>query len=364
MNYCQKIHYNIFQADQADFDTLVDRLLDCIPQNEIVLRLVFFGKPLSNAQYLERRLSIRKKVRYRYQHSEPALTYVAQPPLGAALIMEVHSYIPDGSDCIAFRHYEGTPYVMVENDKMKCLYAGGFQEDILMFGIQQQAAGVFARLGDVLRKEGFPINSIVRQWNYIERITDCDGADQRYQMFNNARSEFYKPVDWSNGYPAATGIGADLGGLVVDVDAVVFKQDDCYATPIDNKLQIAAHAYSEKVLEKAGVQKTTPKFERAKRLTTGNNSLIYISGTAAIRGEETLVGVGLERQLRITMENIAELIGDAAIKFLRVYLKDRSYYEEAKSLLETYHLNVPISYMCADVCREELLIEIEGIAMK
>ncbi len=65
-----------------------------------------------------------------------------------------------------------------------------------------------------------------------------------------------------------------------------------------------------------------------------------------------------------TMENIAELLGDAAIKFLRVYLKDRSYYEEAKSLLENYHLNVPISYMCADVCREELLIEIEGIAMK
>ena len=148
---------------------------------------------------------------------------------------------------------------MVENDKMKCLYAGGFQEGILMFGIQQQASGVFARLGDVLRKEGFPISSIVRQWNYIERITDYDGADQRYQMFNNARSEFYKPVDWSNGYPAATGIGADLGGLVVDVDAVVFKQDDCYTTPIDNKLQIAAHAYSEKVLEKAGVQKTTPK---------------------------------------------------------------------------------------------------------
>ena len=53
---------------------------------------------------------------------------------------------------------------------------------------------------------------------------------------------------------------------------------------------------------KAGTQKTTPKFERAKRLTSGNNSMIYISGTAAIRGEETLIGVGLERQLHITME--------------------------------------------------------------
>ena len=31
-------------------------------------------------------------------------------------------------------------------------------------------------------------------------------------------------------------------------------------------------------------------------------------------------------------------------------------------LMEQYQLNIPISYMQADVCREELLIEIEGIA--
>ena len=41
-----------------------------------------------------------------------------------------------------------------------------------------------------------------------------------------------------------------------------------------------------------------------------------------------------------------------------------SFYEEAKQLLDAYNLNIPISYMCTDVCREELLIEIEGIAMK
>jgi hypothetical protein len=27
-------------------------------------------------------------------------------------------------------------------------------------------------------------------------------------------------------------------------------------------------------------------------------------------------------------------------------------------------LDIPVSYLCADVCREELLIEIEGIALK
>ena len=48
----------------------------------------------------------------------------------------------------------------------------------------------FRLLGDVLRREGFPLNSIIRQWNYIERITAFDGQDQHYQAFNNARSDF------------------------------------------------------------------------------------------------------------------------------------------------------------------------------
>ena len=147
----------------------------------------------------------------------------------------------------------------------------------------------FRLLGDVLRREGFPLNSIIRQWNYIERITAFDGPDQHYQAFNNARSDFYSKTEWANGYPAATGIGANLGGLT---------------------------------------------------------------------------GVGLERQLRITMENIAELIADAKLVKLRVYLKNKSDYKEAERLMNTYGLNIPISYMWADVCRDELLIEIEGIAIR
>ena len=49
---------------------------------------------------------------------------------------------------------------------------------------------------------------------------------------------------------------------------------------------------------------------------------------------------------------------------LRVYLKHPEDYALAKQLLDGYGLNIPISYMWADVCRDELLIEIEGIAIE
>ena len=364
MNYCDKIRYNIFYTELDDFPTMVDNLLTQLAENEVILRLSFFGTPIDNKQYVERKMILREKIRRHYGNCEPALSYVSQPPMNAPLIMEVHSYVPDANDRITFRHYQGVPYVVLENLDGRFLYAGGFQGDVIHFGIEAQSDESFRMLGEVLRLEGFPMNQIIRQWNYIERITAMEGNDQHYQALNNSRSEFYRKTEWTNGYPAATGIGANLGGVLVDVDAAVFNRPEAYATPIDNKLQVAAHAYSEDVLEASQQKKTTPKFERAKSMTFDDRKIIYISGTAAIRGEESLTGVGIEKQLKITMENIAELIGDAQLKMLRVYLKNKSDFETAERLMKTYELNIPISYMWADVCRDELLIEIEGIAIR
>lgn len=363
MNYCEKIKYNIYTTKGIVFGDMVDELLTRLPQDEHIFRLAFFGMPADNEQFVSRRVQLREKIRKFYGNHEPVLSYVSQPPLNAGLILEVHSYKAAAGDHITYRRQNGFPYVLLENEAGRFLFAGGFHGDVINYGIEQQSVEVFRMITALLKREGFPINSIIRQWNYIEQITKRDGVNQHYQMFNNVRSDFYSRAEWNNGYPAATGIGANLGGISVDLDAAVFNDPACYATPIDNKLQIAAHAYSEQVLEAASEKKATPKFERAKSMTFGDRKIIYISGTAAIRGEESLIGVGLGRQLQITMENIDQLTKGATLQMLRVYLKDKSYYEEAHQLLEGYKLNIPISYMWADVCRDELLIEIEGIAI-
>lgn len=364
MNYCDKIKYHIYTAEKNEFSVMVEQLLAKIPSHEVVLRLVFFGTPSSNKEYVTRKRLLREKVDKHFGEAQPTLSYVSQPPLDAPLIVEVHSLLPDPDDRIHFRSLEEHPYVVLENAVGRFLFAGGFQGEVEQDSIQQQSEDVFDQVEAVLEKEQFPIEQITRQWNYIERITSFEGEDQHYQAFNNARSAYYAQSKWTKGYPAATGIGANLGGILVDLDAVVFRDKEAFVTAIDNKLQVAAHAYSENVLENACNQKTTPKFERAKSLTLGDRRLVYISGTAAIRGEESLHGVGLEKQLQITMENIMELINDATIKLLRVYLKYPEDYEEAVRLMDMYALNIPISYMWADVCRDELLIEIEGIAVE
>lgn len=64
---------------------------------------------------MARRVLLREKIRRYYGDCEPALSYVSQPPLNAPLLMEVHSYVPDAQDRITFRHYQGVPYVLLEN---------------------------------------------------------------------------------------------------------------------------------------------------------------------------------------------------------------------------------------------------------
>ena len=48
MNYCEKIHYTILNTEPAEFAVMVDDLLSQLPQNEVIMRLAFFGTPGRN----------------------------------------------------------------------------------------------------------------------------------------------------------------------------------------------------------------------------------------------------------------------------------------------------------------------------
>ena len=144
---------------------------------------------------------------------------------------------------------------------------------------------------------------------------------------------------------------------------------------LDNPLQIAAHKYSQGVLLGAvdpyTQQRTTPKFERGRVIGTSGRQTIYISGTAAIRGETSLIADDVTEQTRITMENIDHLIApvnspesgiSSEYKLLRIYVKNPSQMEEVRTYMKANYPDIKKIYICADICREELLLEIEGIA--
>lgn len=376
-----QVNYKLYHTTKMSFGEKLDDLLSQYnADNNCPVRLVFFDQLNSNEEYRRHLTEIQNKVRNIFGAAAPTISLVAQPPLVEEMGMEVHEIVPSEENLVHYKNVKGLPYIVVESWGSKRLFVSGIMGDLFFQNIRGQADEVFNQLAHILQREEMPISSIVRQWNYVEKITAIDDrGHQHYQDFNDSRSTFYQHAQWIEGYPAATGIGTDWGGVVVDVDALYPKQSIAIKA-IDNSLQVSAHIYSQQVLlGKADAklsQRTTPKFERAKALYTQGKGMVYISGTAAIRGEKSLEGISLEEQTLATLENIKHLISaenlwssglsvksDAVPVYFRVYVKQGEDVGVAQRVVEEHFPNLPVIYTEADICRSELLVEIEGVAL-
>ena len=295
------------------------------------------------------------------------VTLVPQPFLPAeGLCAEI--YTLDSTEGIEFN--EG--YGLIKTDDYSLIFIEGIASTDFSEGVFRQSSEVFEKIDAILSRHGFCPDDIVRQWNYIGNITQHREGRQNYQEFNDARSAYYKKCIWANGYPAATGIGASCEGVIVG--CIAYKSAGGIH-PINNPLQTAAHEYSKKVLvdNNADAIKSTPKFERAKLIEIEDQACCFVSGTAAIRGEQSMDANSARSQTIQTIENIEYLTSTENLERfgckpyelhcanLRVYVKHTEDYEEVKSVVSERYPDVPTIYTIADVCRKELLVEIEGI---
>ncbi len=288
----------------------------------------------------------------------PLVSYVAQRPMGGRLVAEI-LYLKDNAGI-----ERNEDYLVLRSDGCEELLTQGihFPSD---GDIGDQSAKVFGRIRYILGSEAFAVSDIVRQWNYIDHITSVNGGIQNYQLFNDARSDFYAAADWSNGYPAATGIGCDAGGVMVMVYAVKgSKGADC---PIDNPLQIPAHKYSGKVLASGKeVVRTTPKFERGRLL----GDVVFVSGTAAIKGENSDFSDDARVQANEAIDVVEHLVEPSNISqdcsgfrfdLMRVYVRRPKDMKTVQDVFTAHFRNILIHFLGADICRPELLLELEGI---
>jgi len=332
-----------------------------------VFKINFFADTSSDEAYEKLQTNLKQLVSARF--STPVITdVIAQPPLTCKVVVEAFYYDPTlwVSKMIEMEHGAA---MLFRRDETEILV--GTVQDNASKNCLENSENAFGAFGKLLDNFGFPVNSIIRQWNYLEDILGFDGEEQRYQEFNNVRSVFYAGHFQKTGFPAATGIGMNRGGVMIEF--VALHSEKAHTRPLDNPGQIAAHDYSEEVL--AGGKtcaKTTPKFERARYLGLFDKKLIFISGTASIRGENT-VGIGdAEQQTVVTIENIQRLYSPEVLALLpdnniqpkyghaRVYVKNRKDFIAIKKTFEQYYGHLSVVYIIADICRDDLLVEIEG----
>jgi enamine deaminase RidA (YjgF/YER057c/UK114 family) len=112
-------------------------------------------------------------------------------------------------------------------------------------------------------------------------------------------------------------------------------------------------------------------------LAIGNYVTTWISGTASIVDSESLHLGDIEKQTDQTLTNIERLIDAenctrhglvgggstlADLAKVRVYVKRIEDFERCRAACERRLGPVPVIYALADVCRPELLVEIEAVA--
>jgi enamine deaminase RidA (YjgF/YER057c/UK114 family) len=363
----------IYIKPETGCASLDDQLLNCFEQlqninsGKRIFKLNFFAEVSSKENYVKLQSQLQRLVAEKYRI--PVIcALIAQPPLTCRILVEAFYFDPNlwKQEFIQSEHGSA---MLFKRENARVLI-GNVQSDTSS-GCRENSHKVFNSFDKLLSRAGLNFRSVVRQWNYIENITGFDDDKQRYQEFNNVRAGFYGEHFNLNGFPAATGIGMNRGGVTIEF--VALEADDAISLPLDNPEQVAAHDYSENVLVgNALKRKSTPKFERARYLELFDKKQVFISGTASIRGEKT-EGVGDPvKQTEITIQNMQRLYSREILSALtenslrpvyghaRVYVKNRKDFAAIKKTFKSYYGNLPVVYIIADICREDLLVEIEG----
>jgi len=313
----------------------------------------------------------------------PSTSFVFQPPAdGENIAMEV----------LAIQGEEVkvewvTPNLTIVSDSV-CRWAcvAGIEPQLGLPDSYGQVLSCFRQMRRLLEGAGFHFNQVVRTWLFergiVEiEISNCGAERQRYQILNDARREFFlhgnegKPYLFTHHLPpASTGIGMSAGTFVTECLALDVPKGAIEIKPLNNPEQIDAHAYTAEVLERgAAAIKSAPLFSRGMSIRQDYH-LLLISGTASIKGQESVHPGDPIAQARTTLENIDLVLrqADASlqnVQQLRVYIKhspDRQ--EQAarvdviKKTVEAAVPRVPKLFLIGDVCRDNLLVEIEAFS--
>ena len=275
----------------------------------------------------------------------------------------------------------GPQTLAVSYDSVRWIYCAGVTADTATKEAFAQTQDALRRLRAALAGAGSSFQHVVRTWFYLGAITEPEAGGQRYQELNRARADFYKDIRFycsslapnapRGVYPASTGIGMSGNGLVASCMALETQRDDVRLLSLENPQQTPAYAYDPQHSH------PTPKFSRAVALLLGNYVTTWVSGTASIVHSESCHVGDPERQTAQTIDNIERLI--AADNFasyglkgagarlqdmakIRVYLKRPEDLAKCRAICERRFGPVPAVYAVADICRPELLVEIEGVA--
>jgi chorismate lyase/3-hydroxybenzoate synthase len=216
--------------------------------------------------------------------------------------------------------------------------------------LEEATREIYARLISEVREAGYPY--FLRIWNYVGGINAHDAGRERYQLFCAGRHDAFVGAGYHHDVdlPAASAVGMPGRGLVVQYLAAREP-----GVQVENPRQVAAYAYPARYGPKS------PSFSRA----TVWNGTVFVSGTSSVVGHATAHAGDVEAQLDETLRNIEVVLAQtgrslANVIAAKTYVRRAADYDTiARKLEGVLASNL---FLEADICRPDLLLEIETVA--
>ena len=241
----------------------------------------------------------------------------------------------------------------------------------LMFGcveldceadLQTQSEFIYKELLSFISSSGYP--QLLRVWNHFPLINKYDDALERYQLFCVGRHNAFQAhcgTDFQLQLPAASAIGTQ--GSKFSLHFIASTEPGIY---LENPRQTSAYQYPEQY------GPCSPSFARATLFPLGQANKLILSGTASIVGHETLHVGEPEKQLEETLRNIDALLQHDSViarqqhrpefSNVKVYVRHPDDLPKIKPRVTEYFGDqAQVLYLHGDICRNDLLLEIEGI---
>jgi chorismate lyase / 3-hydroxybenzoate synthase len=220
----------------------------------------------------------------------------------------------------------------------------------------------YRELFAALDRLGFP--HLLRIWNLLPAINEHSGSGERYWHFNGARQDVFLDSNRciAGNVPAATAVGADRAARLT-IYCIAGEQAPI---SLENPRQRSAWSYP------ARYGPRSPTFARA-CIDVESQQTLFISGTASIVGHETAHAGDPVEQTRETLRNITAMIEAANRRIggerftlqeliYKVYVRQVEHQPLIeRELRRAVGPAAAVIYLQADICRRDLLVEIEAV---
>ncbi|HVC01417.1 MAG TPA: hypothetical protein VND80_04340 [Steroidobacteraceae bacterium] len=265
------------------------------------------------------------------------------------------------SEAMRFRSAAGITFGAVRVDERGMHRGGGADE---AEALREATGTAYGMVFDALERACHPW--LVRVWHYLPDINREVGGEERYRLFNSARRAAFerRGLGADGSAPAATAVGSTRGGPLT----IYFLAAAVRPIMIENPRQISAYHYPPRY------GRASPLFSRACLLPDSQAAHLFVSGTASIVGHRTVHAGDAAAQAGVALDNLSIIVEQAerlraaqrqsvGALCLKVYLRRAADLDAVRSEIGRRGVAAgSVAYLRADICRTDLLVEIEGYA--